>query len=95
MSDVFHPTEHVRRGARGPIRDLDDWRRVCAEAANDPDAFWVTETRRRQLGRSRSVPGTLSATVSPARSSACSSCSQTSARAVLSAKCSSPRWSAT
>ncbi len=46
MSDVFAPPARVMAGSSSPIRSMDDWRTASMDAANDPNAFWLAETRR-------------------------------------------------
>jgi acetyl-CoA synthetase len=47
MSDRYPVPDRVRAGSQSPIQSLDDWRRVWMAAQQDPDAFWLDETRRR------------------------------------------------
>lgn len=48
---------HVSKGSTSAIQSLDDWRRACAAAANDPDGFWLNEARTRLTWRREPTVG--------------------------------------
>ena len=47
MRDLYPVPERVRDGGGTPIRDLDRYRAEHTAAANDPDRFWLHQTRER------------------------------------------------
>ncbi len=46
-STVRPVPDRVRAGSTSPIQSMDDWRREWLRSRNDPDSFWLAETRRR------------------------------------------------
>lgn len=46
MMKAFPVPPRVKEGVLTPISDMDRYREVWADAANDPDDFWLRETRR-------------------------------------------------
>ncbi|MFT4623712.1 MAG: acetyl-CoA synthetase [Myxococcota bacterium] len=47
MRDRYAVPARVRAGSSSSIQTLDDWRAAWMDARNDPDAFWLDETRSR------------------------------------------------
>jgi len=47
MSDTFDVPARVSQGSPSPIPTLDAWRSTWLASRNDPDGFWLAETRRR------------------------------------------------
>ena len=57
MDQTYEVPDRVREGSRSPIRDLHDWRREWLGARNDPDAYWLRETRARLAWRRAPTEG--------------------------------------
>ena len=47
MSDLYPVPDRVREGSPNPMTSLDGYRREVAACQNDPDAYWLEQTRRR------------------------------------------------
>ena len=47
MTTTYDVPARVRAGSHSSIQSLDDWRRVSMDAAVDPDAFWLAQTKAR------------------------------------------------
>jgi acetyl-CoA synthetase len=60
MSDKLYPVpERVREGATSPITTMDAWREQWLRAKNDPDGFWLSQTRERILWRKEPTQGLI------------------------------------
>ena len=54
---MYAVPERVRQGAASPITSLDAWREQWMRAQNDPDGFWLAQTRQRIAWRKEPTVG--------------------------------------